>query len=160
MSGGDVKPGELLLEGVMASDATVAFIGCIRSDWRAGDCPTNLRIARARGGGGARLEIDAPFRPALEGLEPGAGLVVLYWLDRARRDLLRQHPRHRDAPIGTFALRSPVRPNPVAMAVVRCTALDAGRGVVGLDAIDALDGTPVLDIKPWLASVDVLPEGG
>ena len=160
MSGGDVKPGELRLEGALPADATLAFIGRIRSDWRPGDCPSNLRIARERGGGGARLEIDAPFRPALEGLQPGTGLVVLYWLDRARRDLLRQHPRHRDAPVGTFALRSPVRPNPVALAAVRCTALDIARGVVELDAIDALDDTPVLDIKPWLASVDVLPDWG
>jgi tRNA (Thr-GGU) A37 N-methylase len=53
-----------------------------------------------------------------------------------------------------FALRSPVRPNPIALAVVRVLGVDQERGLVGIDAIDCLDGTPLIDIKPWLASID------
>jgi tRNA (Thr-GGU) A37 N-methylase len=72
----------------------------------------------------------------------------------ARRDLVVQSPKHRDAPVGTFALRSPVRPNPIALAAVTITGIDPAAGIVGIDAIDCLDGTPLIDIKPYLASVD------
>ncbi|MCC5984629.1 MAG: SAM-dependent methyltransferase [Rhodobacteraceae bacterium] len=152
------RPGELRLSAKAQADATLSFVGTIRSDWRLDDCPKNLRRARERSGGNARLEILPPYRPALSGLAPGDGLVLLYWMSHAPRDLLRQHPRHRDAPAGTFALRSPARPNPIALAAVRCVALDIAAGVVGVDAIDAVDGTPLLDIKPWLPTVDIPPE--
>jgi tRNA (Thr-GGU) A37 N-methylase len=75
----------------------------------------------------------------------------------ARRDLIVQSPAHRDGPTGTFALRSPARPNPIALADVRLLAIEAEGGHLTVDAIDAFDGTPVLDVKPWLASVDVPP---
>ena len=81
--------------------------------------------------------------------------MVLYWMHAARRDLIVQSPAHRDGPVGTFALRSPARPNPVAMAAVSLLEIDVTTGVLQIDAIDAFEGTPVLDIKPWLASVDV-----
>jgi tRNA-Thr(GGU) m(6)t(6)A37 methyltransferase TsaA len=82
-------------------------------------------------------------------------LVVLYFMDRARRDLLVQVPRHGERR-GTFALRSPVRPNPVAMSVVRLVRIEGpSLSVVGLDC---LDGTPLIDIKPYFASVDSVPE--
>ncbi len=71
--------------------------------------------------------------------------------------MLLQAPKHVDAPRGTFALRSPVRPNPIALATVLITGLDAAQGVIDIDAIDAFDGTPVLDIKPWIETVDVAP---
>jgi tRNA (Thr-GGU) A37 N-methylase len=78
-------------------------------------------------------------------------------MDAARRDLIVQSPAHRDGPTGTFALRSPARPNPIALAVTRLLAIQADSGTLTIDAIDAFDGTPVLDIKPWLASVDIPP---
>ena len=81
--------------------------------------------------------------------------MVLYFMDQARRDLLVQAPRHGERR-GTFALRSPVRPNPIAMSVVRLLHIDGTRlSVVGLDC---LDGTPLIDIKPYFASVDSVPE--
>jgi tRNA-Thr(GGU) m(6)t(6)A37 methyltransferase TsaA len=76
-------------------------------------------------------------------------------MDQARRDLVVQVPRH-GARRGTFALRSPVRPNPIAMSVVRLVNVDGTRlSVIGLDC---LDGTPLIDIKPYFASVDAVPE--
>ena len=81
-------------------------------------------------------------------------IIVVTWLDRARRDLLAQAPRHRDTAVGVFSLRSPVRPNPVGLHTVRLIACDADAGTLEVDALDCLDETPVLDIKPWIASVD------
>jgi len=81
---------------------------------------------------------------------------VLYWMDRARRDLVIQAPRHYGEPRGTFALRSPVRPNPIAASVVKLIGRDGTRlSVVGLDCID---GTPLLDLKPYFASTDAVPD--
>ena len=80
-------------------------------------------------------------------------------MDQARRDLIVQTPRHRSAPVGVFSLRSPVRPNPIALSVVRVLACDPDRGVIDVDALDCLDGTPLLDIKPYLESIDALPPG-
>lgn len=152
------RPGELGLgfDPAAQPDAGLAFIGRIRSPWRRGDCPKNLREARERGGD-FRVELDPAYRPALQGLAPGAAVVLLYWMEGARRDLAVQAPAHRPEPAGTFALRSPARPNPIALAVVRLVDLDAEAGVLVLDAIDAFDGTAVLDIKPWLPGVDVPP---
>jgi tRNA (Thr-GGU) A37 N-methylase len=136
------------------SFAVVTAIGRIRSAWRAGDCPRNLRQARERGGGDARLEIDAPYRPGFLGLTEGHWIWLLAWYGDRRRDLIVQAPAHAEGPRGTFALRSPVRPNPVALQLVRITRLDAEAGEIGIDATDAFDGTPLLDIKPWLDTVD------
>lgn len=156
---GEIRDGEERLEvdpGTRA-DATVAFIGHIRSDWAPGDSPRNLTQARASGGGGARIELAPDYARGLAGLDVGRWIWVLYWMDRGRRDLIVQAPRHTSEPKGVFALRSPVRPNPVAMAAVRITALDRATGVIGIDAIDAFDMTPVIDIKPWMEGIDVPP---
>jgi tRNA-Thr(GGU) m(6)t(6)A37 methyltransferase TsaA len=136
--------------------AGLCFIGHIRSPWAKGDAPKNLRAARASGKG-ARIELLPDYVPGLAGLGVGQAIQVLYWVDRGRRDLIVQAPRHTDGPRGVFALRSPVRPNPIALGTVLVTSLDAASGVVGIDAIDAFDGTPVLDIKPWIGTVDMPP---
>lgn len=155
------RPGErrLPFDPAGSADASLAFIGRARTGWAPDACPKNLRQARAEGGGDARIEIAAAYRAGLEGIVAGDILVLLYWMDRAPRDLIRQVPRHLPDGAGVFALRSPVRPNPVAMAVVRCTAIDAAAGVLRLDALDCYDGTPVIDIKPWKPGVDIPPEG-
>ena len=77
-------------------------------------------------------------------------------MHRARRDLVLQVPRHYGQQRGTFALRSPVRPNPIAASVVKLVAIEGPRlSVVGLDC---LDGTPLLDIKPYFASTDAVAD--
>ena len=90
----------------------------------------------------------------LRDLEPGADVLVLTWLDRARRDVLRVHPRGdvTRAPQGVFSTRSPDRPNPIGLHRVRILAIEGNRIRVG--DLEALDGTPVLDVKPVLGPVE------
>jgi len=154
-----IRPGEVALSfdpARTADDARLQFIGRLRSPWSRGNCPKNLREARELGGGFA-AEINPPFRPGLQGLVAGQPLILLYWTGDARRDLVLQSPAHRDGPTGVFSLRSPARPNPVALATVRLLAIDHATGKLAFDALDAFDGTPLLDLKPWLPSVDVPP---
>jgi tRNA-Thr(GGU) m(6)t(6)A37 methyltransferase TsaA len=144
--------------GETAQDARLTFIGRVRTAWAArSDAPKNPREARERGQP-ARIEIDPPYRAGLQGLEKFSHAIVLYWMHQARRDLIVQMPKHRSEPRGTFALRSPVRPNPIALSVVRILGIDAGAGTIEIDAIDCLDGTPLLDIKPYLPSIDAMPD--
>ena len=155
------RPGEQALDQDPAEqtpDAGVVFIGRIRSPWTARkDCPKNMTAARAVGQR-AMLEVDPAFRPGLNGLQHTSHVVVLTWLNRAPRNLIVQKPRHASEAKGVFALRSPVRPNPVGMHVARLLDLDIAQGRLTLDAIDVLDGTPVIDLKPYLPGIDAFPE--
>lgn len=92
-----------------------------------------------------RIELFDPWREALAGVETFAQLEVLYWLHLSRRDLVRQSPADDGATRGTFALRSPVRPNPIGTAIATLVGVEDGRLLVR--GMDCLDGTP-LDIKP------------
>ncbi len=139
-----------------ADDGKVVFIGKIQSKWKTRvDCPKNLVQARERGGA-ARIVLDEFWRQGLRGLDKFQHLIVLYWMDQARRDLILQKPRHKTEPTGVFALRSPARPNPIALAIVKILAIDEETGTIEIDAIDCLDGTPVVDIKPHFASIDAV----
>lgn len=153
------RDGEALLpfDPATRPDATLVFIGRVRSGWRPGDCPHNLTEARARQGA-AVLEIDADYRDGLDGLAAGAPVIVVTFLDAAQRNLIRLAPRHRPDPVGAFALRSPARPNPIGLSVTRIIAIDAASGRVEIEAIDAFDGTPLVDLKPWIAAVDIPPD--
>lgn len=159
-SSSDIRPGEtrLAFEPAEADDARLVFIGVVRSPWtERAQCPKNLRAARETGIK-ARVEMAEAFRPALASLEPGSWIFLLSWLNAARRDLALQMPRHAERPTSTFALRSPVRPNPIGLHLVRLLAIEADGAVLTIDAIDLLDGTPIVDIKPYFASVDRPPE--
>ncbi len=153
----EAREGEIALEedpAEMAADAKLVFIGRIRSPWKAREtCPKNMAAARAAGEP-ASVEIEAPYRPGLAGLAGTSHVVLLSWLGFAPRNLIVQKPRHAAQAKGVFALRSPARPNPIGLHVARLVALDADAGLLTLDAIDALDGTPVVDIKPYFASID------
>lgn len=155
------RPGEIALPfdpAVAAGDGHVVFIGRIRSTWKSRHgAPKNPREARERSQT-ARIELDAPYRAGLGGLERFSHAIVLYWMHQARRDLIVQSPKHSPVPRGVFGLRSPLRPNPIALAVVRLLAIDATAGTIEIDAIDCLDGTPLIDIKPYLPSVDAMPD--
>jgi len=155
----EARPGEIALPfdpAATADDGRIVFIGRIRSPWKdRADCPKNLRQARERGLT-ATVELDAPWRAGLAGLDAFSFIILLYWLDRSRRDLIVQAPRHKQEPAGVFALRTPVRPNPIGLASVRMLDLDQKAGRITIDAIDCLDNTPLIDVKPWLETVDGL----
>ena len=148
----DIREGEIAVALPDTFDAGVYFIGRIRTPWtRRDDCPKNARGSEAE----CTIELEARYAAALDGVAGCTHLVVLYFMDRARRDLLVQAPRKGERR-GTFALRSPVRPNPIAMSVVRLVRIEGTTlTVVGLDC---LDGTPLIDIKPYFASVDSVPD--
>ncbi len=98
----------------------------------------------------AWMVLEPAVREALDGLRAGDTVIVLTWLDRARRDILRVHPR--DDPAnpeqGVFNTRSADRPNPIGLHEVEIAAIDGLR--LQVRDLEALDGTPVLDIKPVL----------
>jgi tRNA-Thr(GGU) m(6)t(6)A37 methyltransferase TsaA len=100
----------------------------------------------------AWLVLDPDVVAGLDGIEAGDEVLVLTWLDRARRDVLSVHPRGdgtRPAQ-GVFATRSPDRPNPIGLHLVEVAEIDGNR--VRVRRLEALDGTPVLDIKPVLST--------
>jgi L-fuculose-phosphate aldolase len=99
----------------------------------------------------ARIQVEARFQPGLDRLTPGQDLLILTWLHESRRDVLAVHPR-RDLskPLhGVFATRSPDRPNPIGVHRVRLLGIEAG-GVLHVAPLEAIDGSPVVDIKPTL----------
>lgn len=153
----DTRAGEQRLESALEFHAQITFIGHIESPWTLANCPKNLRQARETGEN-AVLHLEPAFRDGLEGIAAGDALVLLYWMSEAPRDLIRQTPRHRTDGTGTFNLRSPARPNPIGMGVVKVLEIDTNLGVVRIDAIDAIDGTPLIDIKPHMPKADCVPE--
>jgi|SRR4051812_30772970 tRNA-Thr(GGU) m(6)t(6)A37 methyltransferase TsaA len=98
----------------------------------------------------AWLVFDRAVAAGLEGIAPGDELLLLTWLDRAHRDVLRVRPRgDRSRPEqGVFATRSPDRPNPVGLHRVTVLEIDGSR--LRVDSLEALDGTPIVDVKPLL----------
>ncbi len=137
------RPGEIEAPLPERTDARLVFIGRIRTPFATrDDCPR-------RGGADGpvcRIEIDAPWRPALKGLERYTRAEVLYWMHLARRDLVQQSPKHDGETHGTFALRSPVRPNPIATSLVEIVAVEPDALLVR--GLDCVDGMPLLDLKP------------
>jgi tRNA (adenine37-N6)-methyltransferase len=106
------------------------------------------------------IALGPGYAPALTGLEGFGHVQVLWWFDRcddlASRSTLTAAQPYAKGPgtVGVFATRSPLRPNPVAVSTSYVTHIDHDSGVIGLAWIDAEDGTPVLDIKPYTPSVD------
>jgi tRNA (adenine37-N6)-methyltransferase len=125
------------------SDARLVFIGTVRTPFATrDDCPRQGRTD----GPLCRLEIHEPWRHALKGLDRFAKVEVIYWMHLARRDLVLQSPKSNGETYGTFALRSPVRPNPIATSLCDLVAVEDGAIVVR--GLDCVDGTPLIDLKP------------
>lgn len=149
----DIRPGEMAVPLPQDFDASVYFIGRIRTPWqRREDCPKNARES----GEVCTVKLDPRFEPALKDIGTCSHLILLYWMDKVRRDLVIQVPRHYGKARGTFSLRSPVRPNPIALSVVRLNKVDGT--ALSVTGLDCLDNTPLLDIKPYFASVDSVPD--
>jgi tRNA-Thr(GGU) m(6)t(6)A37 methyltransferase TsaA len=152
----DLRDGEVTVALPEQFDASVYFIGRIRTPWKTRkDCPKNARQARDTGAV-CTIELNPRFAAGLQDIERCSHLVVLYWMDKARRDLAVQVPGHLGKGRGTFALRSPVRPNPISMSVVKLVKVDGAK--LDVIALDCIDGTPLLDIKPYYASTDSIPD--
>ena len=126
-------------------------IGVVRSEL------VSLETAPRQGDEGAPeawLELTAPVAPGLVGITVGDELIVLTWLHRARRDVLQVHPRGKlETPLtGVFATRSPQRPNPVGLH--RVSVLEVAGARLRVAPLEAIDGTPVIDIKPVLGQLN------
>ncbi|EKF42479.1 hypothetical protein NA8A_10468 [Nitratireductor indicus C115] len=139
----EIRPSEMAVEPPPATDAGLVFIGRIYSPWT-----SRLKAPRQgrQDGPLCRIEIFDPWVPALDGIGRFERLEVLYWLHLSRRDLVRQSPANDGSARGTFALRSPVRPNPIGTSVVSLVEVDGP--VLLVRGLDCLDGTPLLDLKP------------
>ena len=138
------RPGEKEAPLPDRADARLVFIGRIRTPFATRDqCPRQ----GSHDGPDCRIEVDEPWREALDGLAAYPLIEALYWMHRARRDLVVQSPKANGRMFGTFALRSPVRPNPIATSIVRLVGVEPWGLVVR--GLDCLDETPLLDLKPF-----------
>jgi len=123
---------------------TLQPIGILHCDLKKhGETPKNYDESTHEG----TIEIYPHFVAGLEGILKGDTIVVLFWLDRADRAVLRVHPRGDESrpKRGVFATRSPARPNPIAVSEL--LVLDIHNNILNVQGLDILDGTPVIDIK-------------
>jgi tRNA-Thr(GGU) m(6)t(6)A37 methyltransferase TsaA len=130
------------------ADRSLRFIGVVRSPLRSLDAAPKQGD---EGGPAAWIEIDEQFAGAMRGLAAGDAILVLTWLHQADRDVLEVHPRSdpNRALTGVFATRSPDRPNPIGLHQV--TVLEIAPNRLEVHPLEAIDGTPIIDIKPVLA---------
>lgn len=139
----EIRDGEEAVVPPPATDAGLVFIGRCHTPWTDRlKCPRQGRLD----GPLCRIEIFDPWVPALDGIAQFERLEVLYWLHESRRDLVRQSPRNDGSARGTFSLRTPVRPNPIATHIVQLVSIE-GRNLL-VRGLDCLDGTPLIDLKP------------
>ncbi|WP_417280060.1 SAM-dependent methyltransferase [Celeribacter sp.] len=143
MTQADLRPGEMTGPVPDRSDASLLFIGTLHTPWTTSrDCP---KRGDAETGPLCRAELDPIWQEALKGVKPGP-MQLLYWMHLGRRDLRQQSPRNDGQTIGTFAIRSPMRPNLIASSIVQLERIEGT--TLWLRGLDCVDGTPLLDIKP------------
>ena len=139
----ELRQGEVAVALPSQNDASLYFIGTIHTPWHTRrECPKR----GSPDGPICSIVVDERWRMALTGLAGHRRIQVLYWMQRARRDLVLQTPFSTMRTTGTFALRSPVRPNPIASSIVELVAVDGTS--VQVRGLDCLDGTPLIDLKP------------
>lgn len=109
---------------------------------------------------GFKIEVNKEYVKALKGLNDFKHIVIIYWFDKVdnnkcRSTLIEKKP-YKKGPeeLGVFATRSPLRPNPLAIETVYVIDIDEESGIIEIPYIDALNNTPVLDIKPYTPSID------
>ena len=133
-------------------DMTLHPIGYVRSPYKMrGDGPRQGRQSDKT----AEIVVDPQYRDGLFRLEMDKRLVVLAWFDRSDRTFLRVIPPGTTVEHGVFATRSPDRPNPIGLSVV--DLLGIKDGVLHVRGLDSLDGTPIIDIKPYIPEFDSPP---
>jgi tRNA-Thr(GGU) m(6)t(6)A37 methyltransferase TsaA len=148
----------------LAATAMTAILGTVRAGRAAEKTPNGPRFTLRpigvveKSDDRTRIVLDEQYREGLLGLDGWSHVWVFWWFDRndspEKRAVLKVHPRgNRDNPLtGVFATRSPVRPNLIALTL--CKVVSVEGNVVTLDKIDAFDGTPVLDLKPYIPGYD------
>ena len=104
----------------------------------------------------ATLHIEKPYRKGLRDLIQFEYIIVFYWFDRTETWSPLVNPPKSKHLFGVFSTRSPKRPNPIGFSIVKLNCIDEENGILYLSGIDAFDGTPVLDIKPYLPSIDII----
>ena len=125
-------------------------IGVVRTPF---ESPEGMPIQPSRAGGArGRVVVDPEYAPGLADLDGFSHVILLCHLHRARPHRLRVVPFLDDEERGLFATRSPSRPNPIGLSVVRLVAVEGAELTV--EGVDLLDGTPLLDLKPWIGEVD------
>ena len=123
--------------------ATLESIGYINTPYESiEDCPNNVDL----NGPLCQLVINEEFVEGLSGLQPGQDILILYWFENTDRNEITVPSDNNGGSIGTFALRSPNRPNPIVAATVPVVSIE--NRVVSVRGLDCLNGTPLLDIKP------------
>jgi tRNA (adenine37-N6)-methyltransferase len=139
----ETRSGEVAVPLPPATDAGVYFIGTIHTPWQVrGECPKRGSLD----GPICSIVVDERWRLALTDIAGHPRIQVLYWMHRARRDLVLQTPIRTGQTTGSFALRSPVRPNPIASSVVALVKIEGC--TLHVRGLDCLDGTPLIDLKP------------
>jgi len=129
-------------------------IGVIRTPYtRQEEIPIQGRFQPAAEG---RVELAPAYRPGLADLAGFSHAWLLYHLHRSDRVEVRGRPYLEDRPKGIFAIRSPHRPNHIGLSVVRISRIE--EGLLHFTWVDMLDGTPLLDIKPYVPPFDIVPE--
>ncbi len=139
---------------------TVKPIGRLRTPWATtSECPRNGR--RSAPGSEAppplcHAELDPEYVAGLQDVTGYSHLILLYWLDRAGAPEMVFTPPRDTVPRGLFATRTPRRPNPIGLSVVKLEGIEGGR--LAVRYLDCVDGTPLLDIKPYLVTTDCEPD--
>ncbi|CDT11342.1 conserved hypothetical protein [Vibrio coralliirubri] len=124
--------------------AELKFIGRIATPYHSiSECPNNIQPDK---GPTCEIILDDAYQQGLLGLNSGEHILILYWLEGANRDELLQSWDEETSTKGTFALRSPHRPNPIGAAVLPIEKIE--NGTVTVRGLDCLNNTPLLDIKP------------
>jgi tRNA-Thr(GGU) m(6)t(6)A37 methyltransferase TsaA len=133
-------------------EVTLQPIGYVRSPYKKrSDAPRQGRLSDTL----AEIVIAPKYRDGLFRLEGEKNLIILAWFDRSNRTTLRVTPPGTSVERGVFATRSPDRPNPVGLSVVDLIGITDG--VLTVRGLDSLDGTPVIDIKPYIPELDCPP---
>ncbi len=146
-----VEAGEIALLGDPLIQLTP--IGVIHSPYKkCGDAPRQGRLSEDE----IILEVFRPFTGALKEIQCCSHLIVLYWGDRADREILQSRTPFSEMSVGVFSSRSPNRPNPIAICMADLIRRE-GQSLV-VRGVDALDGSPLLDIKPYAPALDSIPQ--
>ncbi|WP_414468311.1 tRNA (N6-threonylcarbamoyladenosine(37)-N6)-methyltransferase TrmO [Methanobacterium sp. ACI-7] len=126
-------------------------IGIISSPYsKKGDAPKQGRFSNEL----SQITIFEEYLDGLDSIEKHSHLFVLYWFDKAERDKLKGIPPGKTEERGVFTIRSPIRPNPIALCLVELIKVEGN--ILTVKWLDALDGSPLLDIKPFLSETDCI----